>query len=384
MTVYLCTNGTSAGKNLKGQDGKPLLSAKWVRENGGVPAAAERIWRTFAHYELDDETARRRHLSAEIHSLARMGVTATDRVVLFSSETDDGQACAEAVRLYLLDRLPGVICEVKTIPGLQVQDASAFRTQGVVRFTRDVLRYIAEYGAEQCVLNPTGGFKSLVPYTVLIGMIKGIAARYIFEQSSALIDLPRMPVEFARERLEPWLALIEHVERESYVSREEWNKAIPYEERPALQPLFEFEGDQVTLSPVGLLIWEENRQPAALVPYLSRAAIDDLVKLQGMEGCKPLDYLQRVTRNPMQLANAKHAALGGGLFWLKPGQHTRDRYLVSQEGWRLLVWRMTDHDEYENLLQQNRNVELGPRMLSERRSKYEPFFRLDTYPNRES
>ncbi|QXP83833.1 hypothetical protein [Methylococcus sp. Mc7] len=97
------------------------------------------------------------------------------------------------------------------------------------------------------------------------------------------------------------------------------------------------------------------------------------------EGCKPFDYLQRVARSREQLQAPRHDALEGDLCCLKPGQHTHGRYLVSEEGWRLLVWRMADHDEYDRLPQENRRSNLGARFAQERRSRYEPFVRMDLY-----
>lgn len=374
MTIYLCTCGTSAGKNLPEK-----LSADWVRYNGGVAKAASRILASFRNVAMSDEEALRSMLSAEIHSLVHMGVTGTDRVVLFSSETDDGQACTQAVKDYLEAQIPDLVCSVEVINGLQVQDAARFRSQGVLNFVKKVLRWIGDYGPEHCVLNPTRGFKSLVPYTVLIGMMKGVAARYVFEQSSELIELPGMPVDFARDRIEPFHDLLQQIERENYIPLADWEKIVPFEKRRELDSLIEIDGRQITFSPVGFLLWEEIRKPSSLVAYLSRPAIQDMEKLAGMEGCKPLDFLQRVARSREQLQAAKHDALDGGLYWLKPGQHTRDRYLVSEEGWRLLVWRMVDHHEYDRLLQENRQSNLGARFTQERRSRYEPFFRMDLY-----
>lgn len=374
MTVYLCTCGTSAAKNLPRE---PRFDAAWVESQGGVTAGAKSLLDGFWQYPMEDEQALTRHLSAEIHSLARMGLSPGDRVVLFSSETLDGQACAEAVKLYLERQRPGIDCAVRVVEGLQVRDAARFRSRGVVNFVKSVLHEIESHGAPQCVFNPTGGFKSLVPYAVLVGMIKGVESRYIFEQSSELMVLPPLPVQFARERLEPIQALIERIERESYIARGEWESAIPYEERQAYIALFEHEGQEVTLSPVGWLILEALRQPRALVPFLSLKAIDDLTKVRAIEGCKPVAFLSRVAKDRQQLESAKHDSFSNGLFWLKPGNHTR--YLSSVEGWRLLVWRIVDHDDYDELLQSNRANDQGQRIVNERRSRYEPFFRLDLY-----
>lgn len=378
MPVYLCTCGTSAAKKLARQ--QQPFNAAWVAERGSINAAAMDIFETFRTARMDDDEALRRDLSAEIHSLARMGLCATDTVVLFSSETADGQACAMAVKHYLEQARPGLVCRIEVIEGLQVTDARAFQAAGVLNFTKVVLREIAANGAAQCVLNPTGGFKSLVPYTVLIGMLKGVPAKYIFEQSSALIPLPMMPVEFARSRLAPLRPLFERIQSETAIPRAELDAAIPFDERAALQPLFEDLGQgMMSLSPVGLLIWEELESPTALVPFLSRRALDDLLKVRAMEGCKPEAYLLRVARSHEQLAAGKHDAWSSGLFWLKPGEHTNDRYLVSVEDWRLLVWRIVDHKTYVELLDQNRKRDAGAALIAARRAQYEPFVRMDLY-----
>lgn len=378
MPVYLCTCGTSAAKKFFG---KPIpFNAAWVADQGGVEPAAEQIYQSFKNASMADEAALKRDLSAEIHSLARMAVDAKDTVVLFGSETADGQACALAVARYLERVRPGLRCRVEVIEGLQVTDAQAFRAKGVLNFTKAVLREIDAHGAAQCVLNPTGGFKSLVPYTVLIGMLKGVEARYIFEQSSAVIPLPMMPVEFARSRLEPIRPLLERIQNETAIPRAALESALPYEERQALEPLFEDQGQgQVCLSPVGFLIWEELERPTALVPFLSRRALDDLMKVRGIEGCKPDAYLDRVARVREHLESGKHEPWSNGLFWLKPGEHTRDRYLVSVEGWRLLVWRIVDHDEYDDLIEESRKRDAGARVVAERRAQYAPFVRMELY-----
>ncbi len=379
MSVYLCTCGTSAAKKFLGQT--PRFDAAWVAERGGVEAAAKVLHDSFREARMDDEVALKRDLSAEIHSLARMGINDKDTVVLFSSETTDGQACAHAVKTYLEQACPGIVCRVEVVVGLQVTDAHAFRINGVLNFTKAVLREIDANGVSQCVLNPTGGFKSLVPYTVLIGMLRGVQAKYIFEYSNALIALPMMPVEFARSRLEPLRPLLERIQNETAIPKADLDKALPpHEEREIWEPLFEDIGQgQVSLSPVGFLIWEELERPTALVPYLSRRAFDDLLKVRGIEGCKPDAYLARVCRSRDLLESGKHEPWGDGLFWLKPGEHTRDRYLVSVEGWRLLVWRIADHREYDALLDQNRKTDVGARVVAERREKYAPFVRFELY-----
>lgn len=207
-------------------------------------------------------------------------------MLLLASDTPEGLACAEVVEAYLVRYWDGLQVVTETVPGLQVDDAEQFRRVGVVEFTRRCLREIANYqivgGRElsNIVLNPTGGFKALVPYTVLIGMLKNVPCRYIFEQSTTLLELPPLPVEFSRSRFEAFKPLFERIERDSSVS------------------------------------------------------LDDY---------EPFQFLTRMS-SPQMLDKHEHINAGNGLRWLKPGR-TTDRYLVSVEGWRLLVWRAIREDQ---------------------------------------
>lgn len=90
--TIICSVGTSAAKNVSRS--VPLLV--WVQERGGPHPAATVIHDQFRAIRPEGE-ALREHLAAEIHSLVRIGVDESDRVLLLASETDDGFACALAV-----------------------------------------------------------------------------------------------------------------------------------------------------------------------------------------------------------------------------------------------------------------------------------------------
>jgi hypothetical protein len=267
---------------------------------------------------------------------------------------------------------PGLDVQVDRVPGLQVQDAVEFRRRGVVEYCRRCLQAVHDFGADFVVLNPTGGYKALVPYTVLVGMLKRVPCRYIFEQSEALLELPPLPVEFQRGLFEVYRPLFERIERESAVPLAEWERNVPHNERRLLEALVEFEGDSVTLSGVGLLFLDEVRTPTQLVPFLSRRAWDDCLKnLARLRECDPFRFLERVARSQEARRHAEHVNVGGGLRWLKPGR-TTDRYLVSIEGWRLLVWRAIREDEVGADYPQQ--VTVNP---ARDRSQYSPFTRME-------
>lgn len=369
VKTVICSVGTSAAKSL-GVHPRDLIN--WVKEQKSVEDAAEKVFSTFREILPEDENLKN-NLSAEVHSLFRIGITNEDRVILLASNTDDGYCCALAVEKYLKYYRDNIDVKTEKIPGLQVVDAELFRKEGVVNFVKRILKEVESYDASNIILNPTGGYKALVPYTVLLGMLKGIKCDYIFEQSTKLLELPPLPVEFKRSQFDIYKDLFEKIERETEISQEEWEERVPYAERKMLESLVEFSNNHVTISAVGFLFLEEMRKPSVLVPFLSQKAIRDCFdNLAQLDDCDPFRFLLRAATSKDSFSQYEHINVGNGLRWLKPGR-TTDRYLVSVEGWRLLVWRAIREDQegadYAS------KVKVNPD--SEHRA-YSPFMRVDS------
>ncbi|MFM7370137.1 MAG: hypothetical protein ACKO2Z_20575, partial [Sphaerospermopsis kisseleviana] len=162
---------------------KPKDLTDWVKKQNSVDDAAEQVFSTFREITPEGENLKDT-LSAEIHSLVRIGITHNDRIILLASSTDDGYCCALAVEKYLKHHWNGIDAKAEKIDGLQVVDAALFRKEGVVNFVKRIIKEVDNYDPSHIILNPTGGYKALVPYTVLLGMLKGIKCDYIFEQST--------------------------------------------------------------------------------------------------------------------------------------------------------------------------------------------------------
>ena len=75
--------------------------------------------------------------------------------------------------------------------------------------------------------------------------------------------------------------------------------------------------------------------------------------------------------SPHALEEKMHLNVNSGLRWLKPGR-TTDRYLVSVEGWRLLVWRAIREDQIG--ADYSRKVVVQP---DRDRNRFSPFTRLE-------
>lgn len=364
--TIICSVGTSAAKKL---DIHPSKLEEWVNERKNIEQAAQEMFQSFSELVPNDENLAI-NLSAEIHSLVRIEIDSSDRVFLFASETPDGRCCALAVKQYLEQYWPGIIVEVESITGLQVNDASRFKNQGVVNFIKQALSTIDTYS--NVILNPTGGYKALVPYTVMLGMIKGVKCDYIFERSTSLLELPPLPLEFNRSQFESYKDLFEDIERSTAIFKSDWEQRVPYEERSWFESLVEINGSDVTLSAVGFLFLDMIRRPTALVPFLSQKAIKEVFRdIAPLDNCNPFRFLQRVSQSNEAFQQSVHINQGNTLYWLKPGR-TTDRYLVSREGWRLLVWRAIREDQvgkkYPN------TVVVNP--ISDRKA-YAPFMRME-------
>ena len=343
----------------------------WVNDQGGFQNAANVLYARVSDTAPTGE-ALKKTLSAEVHSLVRLGVNNNDRVILLSSETTDGKACAFAVKYYLDRYFVGLECTVDSVDGLQVHDAERFRRTGIVNFVGKCLNAVNQFGNTHSILNPTGGFKALMPYAVLVGMLKKVPCKYIFEQSTTLLTLPPFPIAIDRGSFESYRTLLNKIERETHLPIDAWNQSIPYADRELLEPLIEVCDKQVTLSGVGLLFLDELQKPTSLVPFLSRQAWNDCYDtLCKLKECDPFEFLIRIAKDQAAFKRYEHINSGSGLRWMKPG-NTTDRYLVSIDGWRLLVWRVIREDQegtnYPNKVKVNPTVD---------RKNFGPFTRLE-------
>lgn len=367
MKTIICTTGTSAAKNING------FNDEWVHNKGGIDISAKILFNSFRNLSFSKDRDLM-NLSAEIHSLSRIGISENDRVYLFTSDTLDGQCAAKAVELYLKQQFPSLEVKIELITGLQVNNENTFRRIGVVEFIKKALQIINNTSPENCILNPTGGFKSLVPYTTLLGMFRQIPVKYIFERSTSVLTLPPIPFELARSMIQPLKNILEKIDRETSVPFKEWLKIVTYTEQNKFESLIEKVGDDVTLSAIGSLVLSELQKPIAKVPYISRVALEGIIELEKRDNCNPRSYLLRVASDKNKFENDLHGNMGYGLSWLKPG-NTTDRYLISiEEDWRLLIWEAVSHEEYER---HSKISQYSQKVLSERANKHAPFMRLD-------
>ncbi len=234
-----------------------------------------------------DDPAEIQRKSAEFKSLSRIlegrSATANDRLVFLATDTPDGALAA---------RIIADFCEMyferdtdpHLIPGLQVHDGDRFRRTGLRAFISQVYNYLDDSqfppATYERVLNPTGGFKGVVPYLTIIGMLnEDVSVTYIFEFSDALIRLGRLPLSLDFDSLRSITPALKKLDAEDMLAEADLQQALawqrPLSEHPAWS-LFEDEtidGTRYyTLSGLGQIALETLAQPTEQPVYLSKEA----------------------------------------------------------------------------------------------------------------
>lgn len=349
--TILCTTGTSVGQGCAGLRALQAAPKPW---DFAGEELGEQIAQRLAGMDLSSESGRVK-ASAEINSLHRLGLCPTDTVALLVTDTADGRICAESVAgvLRAQFQLPEDHVRIEKIEGLQVHDAGRLREVGLPNLLGRALAYIRDpqryYGGE-IVLNPTGGFKGVVPFLTVLGMLFGLRSVYVFEFAESLISLPPLPVSFDLElfgRAGPGLELIEE---ETTVAEERFFAAIP-EFRPHERDLFmgflEHTGDGVTMSTLAEVLWTIDRREQSTI-FLAPAVATQIESLPELDRRRVEMGLYKL-KSP--LWRARHIKTFHGCELLRFGLK-RDpfRFACTMEGTHVFVCALdltSDHAEYE-------------------------------------
>src|SRR5690606_23834443 len=204
MKVIISTAGVSLIRNNIQNNGEKQISnlfgrpvSEWEEHRAYLDTITEELVRI----SRSDDFAPIR-FSAETNSLSRMEVETGDRLVFFTSDTLDGVLCGK-VLTEISKHLWGAEAEYRVVKGLQVKDAKLFRKVAVGHLVDMVMSVLDRYplSGYKVILNPTGGYKAVVPYLTLLGLIEGVPVKYIYEQSNTLIELPAAPLSFNPEKL---------------------------------------------------------------------------------------------------------------------------------------------------------------------------------------
>lgn len=216
-----------------------------------------------------------RSISAEINSIDRLKMGPDDKVVLLSSDNAPGKACSKYLKKLISEHysIPINSITIERINGLQVYNSNVMKRIGLKNLISTSLKYIADKSLSyqyDIIINPTGGFKGILPFLTILGMLYGKKTIYIFEHSEELIYLPPLPFSFdinLFERVRPALKFLENeiaVTEDHYLS-----KVINFTENERelfLSFVEPFDDKLITISPLAhCLLSIENSASASFV-----------------------------------------------------------------------------------------------------------------------
>ncbi|MEI6206083.1 MAG: putative CRISPR-associated protein [Desulfuromonadales bacterium] len=276
MTTYICTAGTSivtgTGLDLKHFAKKRL--SDWEQFDEEIEIAKQ-FAMDAVRKKSEPEFPR---VSAEVNSLIKMGLLLDDRVVLIATETIEGKLCAELVARVLREKKLCANVEVKIIEGLQAQDGRRFQQVGL----KNLVGFILLFEHDDVVFNPTGGFKSVVPYITLAGMLFNKPVKYIHEFSNDLTTLANIPITFDEELILKIDYKLRQIESATDISIIEWQRGIDYGDSRYDCLVEECDG-RITMSGIGLLLWERFKQEyPEEIPRDQRDSSEKENKLRGI------------------------------------------------------------------------------------------------------
>lgn len=352
--TLLCTTGTSIAQGCKALSDFQKRATTWDEDTSELSAEIRQRLRGL---DLASEGGRVR-ASAELNALQRLPVGPGDEVVLLATDTADGRACAEAVKDVLREHFSISNIVIERIEGLQVRDADLLRRVGLANLTRRLVHYLDDpqrrYGGG-CVLCPNGGFKGVVPFLTILGMIYRAPVIYVFEFAETLIKLPPLPIGFATDLFERAMPALRWAAGEGIFDPEAFYRLVPgfsREEQEWFDSFLEVVPDGggkplAALSPLAeVLTQREGGADAEL--RISPLAQTELDKLSGPDLKEVRDHLRKLA-SPLWRSQHRDTKYTNDLDFYPRG-HNPWRFAGFAEAGRFHLCWFSKHDAYERRL----------------------------------
>ncbi len=349
--LILCTTGTSIANGCPSLRRMQGHLSRWEDEDSEFETE---VMEKIAGLDYRNDPEVRRRLSAELNTLDRMGLQAGDKVVLLATDSLPGRICSEALS-GVIEEVWQAEVEIDRIVGMQVYDAKRLREEGLKNLVKQVLEYLDDdttrYSYDDIIINPTGGYKAIVPFLTVLGMIYGRKAIYLFEHSEELIELPPLPLTFDLQLFERVKGALKFIEEEVAVSPEAYfSRIVGYD--PAERDLFlsftePMDEKTITLSPLAyvLLKIEESGE----ICMVSDEVRQTLSKLKG-EKREILERMIDNSANPLWRHQKMHRWPNSKILIIKPGS-TAERVAGYMKGSMFHIsLAFESHDTYEKEL----------------------------------
>jgi len=318
--------------------------------------------RTLEHLRAEAKAANAneviRKASAELNSLSRILVaqsTRSDQLHFLATATPDGALAARVIADFSREYFQVETVKIHVIGGLQVNDGTVFQRDGVrnlIATIYDILKGAPE-GTFTRVINPTGGFKGVVPYLTLIGMIEsGVQLSYIYEQSPVLITLGRVPLQFNFEVLQSAYPALRAC-NEDFVDEQQLKEllSLPLDKRLSDHPAWSLFDQTIqegsiyfSINGLGQIVLEHFKARDRTPIYLSRQAANRFDGLDATQRKRFQGYFERL-REPTWIDAHRHDeyANDGNAIPIKPGNVDERLFIYQQDDGSVLVAELAFH-----------------------------------------
>jgi putative CRISPR-associated protein (TIGR02619 family) len=220
---------------------------------------------------LDNNSLKR--LSAELNALITFyggNFNNKDFHLVLHTDTYLGEKIAEILEFFLTSK--GVACNKFRAKDLKTSSVEEFEWAlgGVVK---DLSEIIDDYkiSGYEIIFNLTGGFKGVNSFLQTMASLWADKSIYIFESSSKLLEIPRMPITIDYKLFENNLEEFLKLERGERVNLENIPKSIVLKL-----------GDEYVLSPWGEIVWQkfksEYLKENLINPYKERITFSNEFK----------------------------------------------------------------------------------------------------------
>lgn len=354
--TLLLTTGTSIANGTPGLSSYQKRASTWDEDTGEFRKQIQDRLKT-----LDLTThAGRVRASAELNILQRLPLQPDDHVVLFSTDTADGRACCEELAHVISEGLGVSRVRIHRVQGLQVRDADMLRQTGLTNFLRLLIDYLDDEQLRYqggCVLCPNGGFKGVVPFMSILGMIFRAPVVYVFEFAEALISLPPVPLTFATDLFERALPALTWAREASVFDVNDFYRRIPEfkpEETTWFDSFLEITADDShgrlgSLSPLASVLAERELRAASLC--LSHRAKHDLENLSFLDRGEVDNHLAKLM-SPLWRSQHRDTKFNSDLEFYPRG-HNPWRFAGFTADSKFYLCWFDRHDRYLRLIRQS-------------------------------
>lgn len=198
-------------------------------------------------------------ISAEVKSIVKIGVDKETYLYFIATDTEECELASDIIASYF-EKNYKINTKNIRIKYLQVNDSKNFEKKGVKNLFEELTKVTDNNKYSRIILNPTGGYKAVVPYITLFGMIAKKEIKYIFESTDNLIDLPLIPMSYDSDTIERYINKFNSLEEiNDFMTSEEFYDGIDYNDRKELRAFIEEEEGYITFSALGKLIYHQYK-----------------------------------------------------------------------------------------------------------------------------